>query len=127
MVKYSLIIIIIFSCLSANAQKLKEYTASNGKTYHLGDTVIMGKGTLTDGRFASLGMTGKAALAIFDKKTNGDNLWASRYFENGKGIIKKISTEIFAGNTKPYFILDFHQGADYMLFIEDAINSKEVK
>ena len=106
----------------------KEYKASNGKIYHLGDTVIMSKGSGVDGKFISLARTGLAAMASYNSNNpNGaDQLLASRYFLNGKGIIKKIKEMKFAGNIKPYFILDFNQGGNYMLLVEDAISACEI-
>src|ERR1700761_9082898 len=49
--KNLLFISILVIPLFASAQKLKEYHASNGRTYHPGDTVRLGLGSMPDGNF----------------------------------------------------------------------------
>lgn len=123
--KSSLIVFFLFTLASSlKAQKL--YKASNGVTYNIGDTIVMDKGAGVEGRFLSLGMTGLAAIGSVNQNGNSDQLNATRAFAGGRGVIKKIKQMKFAGNIKPYFIIDFHQGPNYMLLIEDAISSCEI-
>lgn len=126
--KHLLLIACLFAGTATFAQKGKEFKASNGTIYHVGDTVTLTKGSGTDGKFLSLGLTGLRAIATYNSNNPnaGDQLAANRGFNGGKGIIKKIKEMNFAGSKKPYFVLDFKSQGNYMLLIEDAISYKEI-
>ena len=56
--KYCLLLLLSFSSSIAFAQRLDEYKATNGITYHEGDTVRLGRGSAPNGDFLYLQMGG---------------------------------------------------------------------
>src|SRR5690348_2738732 len=79
--------ILLLVASAAGAQKMDSYTASNGVTYNVGDTVKLGRGSDPSGDFLYLQMGGWAAL---DAETS-----ATKVGKNYSGmavLIKKIKT-----------------------------------
>lgn len=95
--------------LALKAQKtLTEYQASNGITYHIGDTVKLGRGSGASHEFLYV-LTSSGASA-------------QRGYSGGKLVIKKIHRVNFRGMDKVYFVT----APKYLLYIEDAIETCEV-
>jgi len=72
----------------AKAQKVNEYKASNGVTYHLKDTVKLGMGSGQDGWFVYV-----LPSALNTSDTQKD--WFKRKLTNGWLIIKMIEVDKF--------------------------------
>ena len=111
---------------STFGQKLKEYTASNGVTYSIGDTVKLGRGSAPNGDFLYLQMGGWAAAASYDSNQGSDQLNIGRNYAGLAVTIKKIRKYKFKGQEKVYFTVGGGNITNYNLIIEDAIATCEV-
>lgn len=102
--------------LLCKAQNLKEYTASNGKIYHVGDTLKIGFGSMPNGSFKYINPGGWAASSEpMNKSISGMG-----------AIIKKIHSYNAHGFRKVYFAVGLGGITNYNLYIEEAIASCEV-
>lgn len=112
--------------LSVIAQKDNGYTASNGITYNIGDTVRLGKGSSPSGTFMYLQMGGWAAMMSYDTKGGPNQLNIGRAYANTGVVVKKIKTMKIKGIVKYYFVVGGGNITNYNLMIDDAIQSCEV-
>lgn len=117
--KHISIILFLTGALSASAQTLPEYKASNGITYKPGDTVKLGRGSHPNGDFRYLVMGGLAA-------SGGDSDNIPKHYSGMNVIIKKIKTQKMKGAEKVWFIVGAGNIVNYNLAIEDAIATCEV-
>jgi hypothetical protein len=101
----------------AKAQ-LTEYKASNGITYHLRDTVRLGKGTAAKGEFLYVEERGIPMP--------GHTHYLSKGYTNGGVIIKSIKTTRVSGIEKYLFIVETDGPFNCSLYIDDAILACEV-
>lgn len=126
MKKLTIIILAIISSFNAKAQKLVAYAASNGITYHLKDTVHLGLGSAPNGTFLYLQMGGWAAIASYSASDgpNANNI--GRGYANTAVIVKKINQTKIKGIVKVYFTVGGGNITNYLLYIEDAIQTCEV-
>lgn len=107
--KQVVLIALLFGTVVAYGQKgMKEYAASNGVTYHVGDTVKLGRGSGASHEFLYV-LTSSGASA-------------QRAYSGGKLVINKIHRVNFRGIDKVYFVTS----PKYLLYIEDAIETCEV-
>ena len=119
--KYVVIVFLLTACLSAHAQKdLGEYKASNGITYHTGDTVKLGRGSAPNGNFRYVEAGGMMA------STNPDLNTLGKQFSGTNAIIKKIIIWKKKGAEKFYLIVGVGLMTNYYVAIEDAIETCEV-
>jgi len=103
----------------SRAQKITEYKATNGVTYHINDTVRLGKGSSSDGSFLYLEERG-----IPGPGNRSHNL--PKQFTNGGVVIKSIKKDKLSGADKYLFVV-FPGGIfNYWLYIDDAILACEV-
>ena len=87
MKKLILILLFLLPCI-AFAQKLKEYKASNGITYHPGDTIRVGLGSMPDGNFKYIQINQLLPGPPDPRRSNSMN---ARKDMSGSGyVIKKI-------------------------------------
>jgi len=106
------------------AQALKEYHASNGKTYHPGDTIRVGLGSMPDGNFKYIQVN---ELLPGPPHRNGNMLNAHKDMSGSNYVIKKIKNETQAGGTnKIVFTIKTGGLPTYNIWIEEAIASCEV-
>jgi hypothetical protein len=117
--KKLILITVLFLPLLSNAQKMTEYKASNGITYHLNDTVRLGKGSSADGSFLYLEDRGIPAPG------HSHNL--PKQFTNGGVVIKAIKKDRRSGIDKYLFVVSAGLPFNYSLFIDDAILACEVR
>ncbi|MBS1524269.1 MAG: SHOCT domain-containing protein [Bacteroidetes bacterium] len=75
--------------LFAFSQKLKEYRASNGVTYHPGDTIRLGLGSMPNGDFKYI-QVNQLLPGPPDPRRSGA-LAARKDMSNGRYVIKKIA------------------------------------
>lgn len=114
MKKIVFIIFIMIFTTNVFGQKIKEYKASNGITYKIGDEIKLGKGLMTNGGFMSIinVRTGNILL--------GGNLSLSSEFENGTALLKKIIYVNNANFNGIIFKVKIGNGI-YKMYIEHAI------
>lgn len=112
--KQVVLILLMATGIAAHAQKnIPQYKASNGITYHPGDTVRLGMGSGTNGEFLYVASGGLAPTGL-------SRAYAQRYT-----IIKKINNVKFKGQDSYYFVVGMGNST-YNLGIENAIASCEV-
>lgn len=107
----------IFSLLISNginAQKLKEYKASNGITYKKGDEITMSKGTGHDDTYMYLWISGGGKINTVAYNGIKVTIKKIKRFKNKRG--EKILFSVGGGNI-----------INYTLDIESAIEYCEIK
>ena len=107
-------------------QNLTTYTASNGVTYNIGDTIKLGRGSATNGDFLYLQIGGWAAVAGYDQRKGTDQNNIGRGYSGLAVTLKKIKQYKMKGQEKVYFIVGGGNITNYNLMIEDAIAACEV-
>jgi len=118
--------LLICLSLSLKAQKLTQYTAINGITYHIGDTVRLGRGSSPSGTFMYLQMGGWGAALTYSSSGGPNQMNIGRAYANTAVIIKKIKTNKIKGIVKYYFTVGGGNITNYILVIDDAIEACEV-
>lgn len=112
--------IVLTATINGQSKKLKEYTASNGITYKIGDTITLANGSNFDGKFQYVQMGGLARTANAEaNKLPGIN-------SGLKVNIKKIRHTKNKRFDMVWFVVGGGNIANYWLFIEDAIDSCEI-
>lgn len=99
---------------------VNEYKASNGVTYHVGDTVRLGRGTKSDGTFMYFEDHG-----LIPNPRSTRNL--PKDFANAGATIKSIRKMKVNGIEKYLFSVNPGGPMRYTVFIDDAIEACEVK
>ena len=97
-----------------------QYKASNGVTYHVGDTIKLGRGSKTDGSFLYFEDHG-----LIPNPRGVRNL--PKEFANVGAVIKNIKTMRINGVDKYIFSVNPGGPMRYTVFIDDAIAACEVK
>lgn len=110
-----LLLISALTLASLFAFSQDSYTATNGRTYKLGDTIKLGKGSGVNGIFSYLSYTGINDAPINDTRVK-------RKFTNGAVVLKKIREKEQFGVLKATFIVT----DGLKLQIDPAIEAKEV-
>ncbi len=103
----------------SKAQTVTQYKASNGVTYHLNDTVKLGRGTKPDGSFLYFEDHG-----IIPNPRSVRNL--PKEFANAGAIIKSIRKTTISGVDKYLFSVNPGGPIRYTVFIDDAIAACEI-
>jgi hypothetical protein len=109
------------------AQDIKEYKASNGVTYHINDTVRLGRGSNNNGSFAYVedrGAMGFINIPNPQGRSNGRGL--QKEFANG-GVIVKSIRKVQTNNVDKYIFMVSGVGPFRLsMYIDDAISACEV-
>jgi hypothetical protein len=122
--KKLILVLLYLSPFIGVAQTLKEYHASNGKTYHPGDTIRVGLGTMQDGNFKYIQVN---ELLPGPPRRNSNVLNANKDMSGSNYVIKKIKNETQAsGTNKIVFTIKTGGLPTYNIWIEEAIASCEV-
>jgi hypothetical protein len=122
--KKLLFIIISLLPFAALCQTMKEFTAANGKTYHVGDTVKVGMGSMPDGGFKYIQIT---PPPFMPPRRNGNDLSARRDFSLSTVIIKKIKKVAqISGTEKVVFTTKTGGINNYDIWIVEAVSACEV-
>jgi hypothetical protein len=120
--KRILLVIMCLACYSAFAQTLKEFKAPNGKTYHPGDTIVIGVGSMPDGNFKYIQVN---PPLFAPPNRNGMN--ARKDVSMSTATIKKISSERQMGGTdKVIFTIKNGGIVNYNVWILEALSACEV-
>lgn len=107
-------------------KKMDGYKASNGKTYHEGDTIKLGIGSSPNGDFRYLQMAGWAAIASYSSAGGSSQTNIGKRYSGMNVVIKKIQSAKLKGATKVYFTVGGGNITNYQLHIEDAIATCEI-
>jgi hypothetical protein len=126
MKKLLFILLMVTGTITAKAQKLTSYTAINGVTYKIGDTVHLGMGSSPSGTFLYLQMGGWSAALSYDASAGPNQLNIGRGYANTAVIVKKIKTDKIKGIIKYWFTVGGGNISNYNLDIDDAIQVCEV-
>jgi len=119
------IIVAIFCLIPFIGFAQTEYKASNGKTYHVGDTVKIALGSMPNGNF-------KYVLAsqpeFLPPRRNGNDMSARRDFAHTNAIIKKIKTgsRFTESGNKVILVVKGNGLINFDVWIEEAIAACEV-
>ena len=105
-------------------QNMKEYKASNGRTYHVGDTLKIGMGSTADGNFKYIQVT---PPPFFPPRPNGNGMSARKDFSMSSAVIRKIKTASqITGSDKVVFTVKAGGIGTYDVWIAEAIAACEV-
>lgn len=109
--------------------QIKEYKATNGVTYHVNDTVRLGKGSKPDGSFLYVEDKGLALPTPTGPggASRGGGRSLTKDYANAGVIIKSIKTVPVNGIDKYLFMVNPGGLFRYSMFIDDAIAACEVK
>ena len=123
--KKAFLLLALLSTLSASAQKLKEYHASNGKTYHPGDTIRLGLGSMPNGDFKYVQIN---QLLPGPPDPRRSNSMAARKDMSSSGfVIKKIQkVQQMTGGEKIAITIKTGGLPTCDIWVEDAIATCEV-
>ena len=124
MKKAILITSLVLASFVLNAQNITEYKASNGITYHVKDTVKLGRGVGIDGIFLYLLPGGIESLE--DGAHSPDRMNIRKTFTNASVIIKKIKSKNIKGTIKYWSVVTGGYIYPFNLSIEEAIQTCEV-
>jgi hypothetical protein len=100
---------------------MMEFKALNGKTYHAGDTVRLGRGSSPNGDFVYLELGGVNAFL-----GHGHNLSLDKTYANTGVVIKNIKKGRIRGAEKTWFAVKGGAIGNFSLYIDEAIQSCEV-
>jgi len=114
---------ISFAQVLGLGKRLSEYKASNGITYHVGDTVKLGQGSAPNGTFRYVQYGG---WLMFTQGGGTDAHNVERSYSGYGAVIKKIHSFKAHGIPKVVFAVDITQSSNFDLWIEDAITTCEV-
>ena len=120
------ILFILFTLISCAgfAQDLTSYTAANGKTYKIGDTVKVAMGSMPDGSFKYVQAS---PLLPTPPSRNSNSLSARRDFANTITTIRKIKkSSSLSGSEKIVLNVKVRGLVTYDIWIEEAIAACEV-
>jgi len=119
------IIIAIFCLLPFTGFAQNEYKASNGKTYHVGDTVKVALGSMPDGNFKYITATQPSFLP---PRRSSNDLSARKDFAHSNAVIKKIKTgsRLTDNGNKIILVVKGNGLINFDIWIEEAIAACEV-
>jgi hypothetical protein len=103
-----------------------QYTASNGKTYNVGDTITIGRGSAVNGDFLYIQQNGIAVASTIESGGTKDDLNMARQYAGLKAVIKRIVIKKLAGQEKACFAIRMSPFA-YIVYVESALESGEIK
>lgn len=105
-------------------KRLSQYNASNGKTYHVGDTIKLGQGSAPNGTFRYVQYGGWLMFMINGSQADDHNI--EKTYSGYGAVIKKIHSFKAHGIPKVVFAVDIGGASNFDLWIEDAIASCEI-
>ena len=123
--KKILLILFCFAPFIGLAQKLSEYKASNGKTYHAGDTLKVGLGTMPDGNFKYIQINTLLPGPPDPRRANSMN--ARKDISGSNYVIKRIANvKQMSGGDKTVITIKTGGFTTCDVWIEEAITTCEV-
>lgn len=124
-------ILLIFICTLSvgfiSAQSLTEYTASNNVTYHIGDTIKLGRGSAPNGDFIYCQMGDAYSVMVAIGGHGQINQGLPKNLSGVNMIIKKIKEITFKGAKLISFNVAGGNFVQYKILVEDALATGELK
>lgn len=120
------IILLLAVPLFSFGQKLKEYKASNGITYRIGDTVKLGRGSDPNGNFMYVQIGGWGKAFTYESGKGAAQYDLDRNFAGTAAVIKKIRNEKAHGADRIVFTVGLGNISNYDMYIEYAIATCEI-
>ena len=121
--KNSLLLLLLMPVALMAQSTIEEYKASNSITYHIGDTIKLGRGSTPTGDFAYFQVGGVMTSTSTDLNANN----TGRIFSGSNVVIKKIREYNKKGAQKVLFVVGAGTFTNYNLWIEDAIATCEIE
>lgn len=126
--KKNLFIFSFLICTTVSFCQISEYTASNGVTYHVGDTITLLRGSGHNGEFVYCQMGDAfSTLSALNGQTSGINQGLPKNQAGANMIIKKIKETKIKGAKQTYFFVAGGNIVQYKIIIEDALSTGEIK
>lgn len=116
----------LFFPLLLFAQKKTEYTASNGITYHVGDTLKLGRGSDPQGNFRYVVIGGWASWLPRNSSKGAEQDNMGRAFTGTAAVIRKMRTETRKKVDRQVFVVGMSAISNCDIYIEDALATGEV-
>lgn len=114
--------------LSVNSQTITEYMATNNVTYHVGDTITLGRGSAPNGSFIYVQMgDAYGALSAANGQYGGVAQGLPKIWAGKNMVIKKIKESKFKGSKVISFSVAGGNIVLYKIIIEDALATGEIK
>lgn len=126
--KTTLILLSAILCapLLTFSQSITSYKATNGITYHVNDTVRLGKGSNANGSFAFIQDYGSGPIPPDPNRApSGRSL--PKQFTNSAVVLKAIRKTSLNGADKYIFMVNPGGLFRFTMYIDDAISACEVK
>ncbi len=125
--KLIILTILLSAPLLSFSQDITSYKATNGVTYHLNDTVRLGKGSGSNGSFVYVADYGPIAMPSIDPNRAPSGRSLPKQFTNTTVVLKAIRKTTANGASKYIFMVNPGGPFRYTMFIDDAISACEVK
>lgn len=109
------------------SQNITSYKATNGVTYHVNDTVRLGKGSNANGSFAFIEDYGPGPIPPPDPNRAPSGRSLPKQFTNSTVLLKAIRKTSFNGIDKYIFMVNPGGLFRFTMYIDDAISACEVK
>lgn len=126
MKKIYLLALLCLVTMCALAQKQTEYTASNGITYHVGDTLRLGRGSDPQGNFRYVVMGGWASWLPTNTSKGAEQNNMGRAFTGTAAVIKKMRKETRKKVDRQVFVVGMSAVSNCDLYVEDALATGEL-
>ncbi|MGN6181249.1 MAG: SHOCT domain-containing protein [Mucilaginibacter sp.] len=126
-IKLILFTIILCAPLFGSAQSITSYKATNGVTYHVNDTVRLGKGSNANGSFAFVEDYGPGPIPPPDPNRAPSGRSLPKQFTNSTVVLKAIRKTSFNGADKYIFMVNPGGLFRFTMYIDDAISACEVR
>lgn len=126
--KLTLLSFLFFLAVGASAQtaNIQEYAAPNGKTYKVGDTIKLGRGSDPQGHFRFLELGGWGTIMTNDSRKDASQNNIGRAYNGMNVAVKKIKQTKSRGAVKTIFVVGGGALSNFNLVIDDAIANCEV-
>ena len=127
MKKVMFLVIAVFFSIISYSQTINEYKASNNVTYHLGDTITLGRGSGINGNFiyCQMGDTYSTLSLLGGNGQINEGLPKNQSGVNM--VIKKIKEVKYKGAKVISFSVSGGNIVKYKILVEDALATGELK
>ncbi len=122
------LLLLLPATLFSQIRKVEYYKAACGVEYYVGDTIKLGRGSAPDGRFLYVQLGGWAS--VLTARSDGKDVGQNNLGKANAGmpvVIKKIVETKRRGSTSVHFVIGGGNITNYLLYVEDAIETGELK
>lgn len=121
-----IVLVITLFVVAAKAQTVRQYKATNGVSYKVGDTVKLGTGSANNGAFSCMYLSGWNAAIGYDQNGAASQFNVGSAYANKQMVIQEIDWESVRGGKRYYFVVGDEGTNDYNLYIDAAVKNHEV-